>query len=200
MENQHENFIEKLTNLIKKLYAKLHNAKISKKIASLILTTATVLTISSCDPSTFPNNDNDTTNNGQNNEQNNQQNQIDWSKYSQLLEDLCNDPYYDNLILRAKANDKSVFESGELAPHPYAFLEDEGFDVAKIKNGSIEAHTLSYVLDESPNNLFINTRVLQDNSYWVSYILNYELTDEEMKDYRLLHGSTYYIQSVFMNN
>ena len=207
MDNNNQNSKENI-NLIKKLCSRFHSAKISQKFLSLVLASATALTISSCSPAPTPDPNDNTVNNGQNNENNNennnnqnnnQQNQIDWSEYSQLLEDLCKDEYYVNLLAQARNGNSALYETGEFDPHPYAFLEDEGFDVKKIKNGSIEAHSLSYVLDEEPNNLYINTRVLQDNSYWVSYLLKYELTDEEMDDYHMLHDG-HFTQSMFINS
>lgn len=200
MENQHENLKGKIVNLIKKLYTKLHNAKITKKIASLVLACATVVTISSCDLSNVFQPDDNTTNtenNGNNNENNNQK-EIDWDEYSQILEDVCTDDYYVDLLRRARTEDSYLYETGEFAPHPYAFLLDEGFDIQSIKNNSTEAYTTSYVLNDEPNNLYINTRVLQ-NDYYVSYHLKYELTDEEMQDYQMLHNG-YYTQALFINN
>lgn len=204
MDNNNENTKEKIINLIRKLSSKLHSAKITQKILSLVLASATVLTISSCTIMPTPDPNDNTVNNGQNNngnnnQNNNQNNQIDWSEYSQLLEDLCKDEYYVNLLAQARNGNSALYETGEFDPHPYAFLENEGFDVKKIKNGSIEAHSLSYVLDEEPNNLYINTRVLQDNSYWVSYLLKYELTDEEMDDYHMLHDG-HFTQAMFINS
>ena len=230
MDNN-KNSKEKNINLIKKLCSRFHSAKISQKILSLVLAGATALTISSCTPLPTPdpndditnnennnqnnnqnnennnnnqNNENNQNNNQNNNEQNNQQNQIDWSKHSQLLEDLCKNKEYDILIAQAKQIPNFVNSNiGYFEPHPYAFLEDEGFDVEAIKKDEIEAYTFSYVLDDEPNNLYMNTRVLQDNSYWVSYLLKYELTDEEMDDYHMLHkgnSADYFIQSVFMHN
>ncbi len=124
-------------------------------------------------------------------------------KCSQMLLNVLNDEYYNNLVARA-LNNTDLFESAEFDPHPYAFLEDEGFDVEKIKSGEMACYSMSYVLDEEPNNLYMQTRVLVNNSYYHTYLLKYTLTKQEMADYRLMHGDNnqdrYYTKAVFLNN
>ncbi len=124
--------------------------------------------------------------------------------YSKMLMNVLNDEYYNSLIESAMSN-PDLFESAEFDPHPYAFLEDEGYDISKIKDGTSECFTMSYVLDDEPNNLYIHTRLLVDDSYYVSYLLKYELTKQEMQDYQLMHGTphgsqSYHSSSVFLNN
>ncbi len=68
----------------------------------------------------------------------------------------------------------------------------------------MECRTVSYVLDEEPNNLYIMTYVENASSdpYYTEYTLKYTLIEQEMKDYKFLHkdGSDYYVQAVFMND
>ncbi len=210
-------FKEVKPSLIKRVYAKLKPAKISEKIGALMIATALVFSLSSCEIEGLPNNpphsDNGGTNNNGGNNNNNQNNnnnennnnQIDMSGYSKMLQNVLTNEYYDDLVYRTITNQEhNLLETGLFQPHPYTFLEKQGIDVEAIKNNQTEAYTMSYVLDEEPNNLYIYTRVLQNDSYYAIYLLKYELTDKEMDDYHLLHtgiGNTrYYIQSVFLND
>ena len=124
-------------------------------------------------------------------------------KYSQILKNIFESEYYDNLIARAQ-NDGSLYSTGYFEPHPYAFLEKQGHDISAIKNDNVEAETFSYVLDNEPNSLYMYTKVMQNNSYWQTYLLKYEITDQEYKDYKVLHagekGYKYFVQSVFIND
>ncbi len=124
--------------------------------------------------------------------------------YSKMLINVLNNENYKNLIESAKYN-TDLFESPEFDPHPYAFLEDEGIDVNKIKDGTYSCYTMSFVKDDELNNLYMHTRVLIDDTYYQSYLLKYELTDQEMKDYQMIHGCfddplRYYSHIYFLNN
>lgn len=125
------------------------------------------------------------------------------SEYSKILEDVLKDEYYNGLIAGAKEN-TSLYRSASLDPHPYAFLKKKGHDIDAVKSGELECRTVSYVLDEEPNNLYIMTYVENASSdpYYTEYTLKYTLSEQEMKDYKFLHkdGSNYYIQAVFMND
>ena len=111
--------------------------------------------------------------------------QNEYSEYSVLLQNVMSDAEYNDLIARAQKDNK-FYSSAEFDAHPYAFLEKEGFDIAKIKNGSIPCHTMTYVLDEEPNNLYIYTRVEKTDAYYL-YLLRYTLTEKEMDDYNMLN-------------
>lgn len=201
-------------NLIRRAFARLQTAKICKKITSLALVGALALTLSSCEivgptdqqlPPSFNNggihngnnNNNDQTNTGTNDKD---RNPIDVSGHSELLQNILLSSYYDSLIASAGSD---VLQRWEYQPHPWAFYESQGLNVDAIKNGLMEAYTMSYVLDEDPNGLYMHTRVLINNTYYQNYLLRYELTDRELDDYHLMHSGYshyyYYIQSVFMN-
>ena len=204
------------TKLFKKLIARFHNSKIVQKLTGLIVTSSLLLSLASCDSNNYDSgnsndNPNDNTsnvgNNTNNNNGNTNDNTIDMSQYSQLLQNVLNNEYYDSLLIRTEiSGEYDLYETGDFKPHPYAFLEDEGFDVESIKNGELDAYTMSYVLDEEPNNLYLYTRVAdKTNTYYNTYLLKYELTDQEMDDYQLMHAANdgnarYFLQSVFMNN
>ncbi len=123
-------------------------------------------------------------------------------KYSNLLMSVVHDEYYKSLV---NNEDRADYEKPAYDPHPYAFLEDAGIDTDKILDGTYRANTISYVLDDEPNNLYINTKVLIDDSYWHSFLLTYQLNDKEMADYMSMHGAnessyTYYWPAFFMND
>lgn len=127
-------------------------------------------------------------------------------KYSQLVMNILNDREINSLIDRAK-QDTSFYASAYFDPHPYAFLEKQGEDVARVKSGELDCQTVSYVDPDEPNNLYMMIYVEKSDdrlssNYYSEYILKYTLTDKEMADYKMLHGrsNNYYIQAVFMNN
>ena len=221
MENQNEKSTGKFINLINKLYARFHKSKIAQKLIGLTVTAATVLTLNSCQITITHGNGNDNEiNNGENNnnENNNNQNnennnkvptsqtsvKIDLDDCSEFLQNILTNPTYDSLIEQIYAGNYDLLQRGEFKPHPYAFLQQEGFNVQSIMDGQTEAHTMSYVLDEEPNNLYIQTSVLKNNDHYCNYLLKYKLTDDEMEEYHMLHagksGADFFIQSMFANN
>ncbi len=126
------------------------------------------------------------------------------SKYSKLLQDVLKSEEYNELIKYAHNTNPHILKTGEFDPHPYAFLESKGFDVAAIKKGKDLCHTISYTVQGEPNSLYIYTRV-DCGDYYEIFLLKYELTDKEMHDYSLTHTGggnvnvRFYIQAVFMN-
>lgn len=183
-----------------------------KKVLCIILVSFITLNIVGCEITGIPDTPDDSeaneggtqdNENNQNNENNNSN--IDISQYSKLLQNVLTNEYYDELIEKVRNGDNNILKTGEFEPHPYAFLEKQGYDIEAIKAGNDLAYTMSYILEDEPNNLYMYTRVLVDNSYWDNYLLKYKLTDEEMKDYHLVYAGNsleynYYIQSIFINN
>ncbi len=136
--------------------------------------------------------------NGNNNGDNTQP-----SKYCKILESILTDENYNSIIKEAK-EDFNFYRSASFDPHPYGFLKKKGHNIDAVKSGDLECRTVSYVLDEEPNNLYIMTYVENASSdpYYTEYTLKYTLSEQEMKDYKFLHkdGSNYYVQAVFMND
>ncbi len=190
-----------VANLLRRAYINLKSAKISQKITGLVISIGMALTLAGCDEATLPNPDINP--GGEPPTHDEAPANPMYEEYSELLQNIMANKRYDELVDQIFINNKAILQSGEVEPHPYAFLEDEGYDVEAIKKGNDLAYTMSYVLDEEPNNLYMYTRVL-NNDHYVNYLLKYELTDEEMDDYNLLHrpdGSAhFYLQSIFMNN
>lgn len=208
MRNTEFNNIDSFLNLVKRSYIRFKDSKIVQKIGALTVAGSLALTLSGCEitglPQTPQTNIGGSQNNQDNTNNNDQgRNPIDVSDHSPLLQNILLSEYYDNLI-GSVTNENNVLDGWEFKPHPYAFYESQGIDVAKIKSGETEAYTMTYVLDEEPNSLYMHTRVLVDDYYYQNYLLKYSITDKELDDYHLMHTGYgvyhYYIQSVFMNN
>jgi hypothetical protein len=195
MDNNNQTQNEEKISLLQKIYAKLHTAKLSKKIIGLVLAGAISLSVISCGTGTSNSNDSTNPDASQSQTQENE------SKYSQLLQNVLNNEEYNHLINSAKANTR-LYDSGEFEPHPFEFLKSQGHNIDKILSGETPCYTMSYVLDDEPNNLYMYTRIQPTNSYYTNYLIKYTLTDQEMDEYFNLHFGKigmYYVQSVFMN-
>ncbi len=120
-------------------------------------------------------------------------------RYSKILQNVLDNEYYNNLIDTAKAGNPDLYESAKFAPHPYGFLEDEGYDVEAIKNGEIECLSHPFVIQEEPNSLYIMVRTSTDATVYTHYLIKYDLTDKEMEDYQMVHEKSF-IQACFMND
>lgn len=175
MENNNPQTQDEIS-FMKKLYARLHTAKIGRKISALVLTAATALTISAC--TIGEHNQNNGADSGYTDKG-------EQRKYSELLEEVLTDPYYTQCISKAM-NNPEYRQSAAFDSHPYAFLESQGYDVNAIMNGEQECRTVTYVLNEEPTNLYMYVKVTVGNAY-ESYLLKYELTKQEMKDYQTMH-------------
>ena len=118
-------------SLLSKLKSKLTPAKIDKNIAGLAIATSMLFTTFACKNS---NATNSSTGNSTNQEQSSSNGEN--TKYSKLITNILNNTYYNQLLSTAK-DDESFYASAYFDPHPYAFLDDEGFDVDAIKAGEI---------------------------------------------------------------
>ncbi len=189
MEEKKENLLVRLCKRIKAMF---NNSKVVRRVATLAIASALSLTVMfGCAP-------NNTVKPGPGTDPTEPT-----TKYSAILEDVLDDEYYNSLIDNAK-EDFELYDSASFDPHPYAFLKKEGHDIDAVKSGELECRTVSYVLENEPNNLYMMTYVENKSSdpYYTEYTLKYTLSEQEMKDYKFLHkdGSDYYIQAVFMND
>ena len=197
------NFTESTVNLLRRLATRLHDAKIGKKLLNLTLAVLIAVNLTSCEPTdTYDPNDDTQLNGGNvNNGNNDNKHEIDLSKYSPLFQNVLTNEWYDELVARYLNGETSL--ERYFQPHPYTFLEEQGFSASDIISGKTPAYTMSYVLNEEPNNLYIHTRV-QTNDYYTNYLICYTLTDEEMADYNMVHAGNgltrQYLQAFFMNH
>lgn len=209
MENQN-NTNETYVNLISRLKARFHNHQIAKRVAGLVLAGALLVAPVGCSKQNNNSNNNNTNNNYQNSQQddynnsnnnsNNNSTTEKESQYSQMLLNVLNDEHYNSLIEQAKTN-KDVYTRGEFKPHPYAFLEDEGFDVNAIMNDNLKCISFVYSLKDEPNVLYVITRAETASSepYFTQYVLKYTLSKQEMADYKMLHEG-FFAQACFLVN
>ncbi len=184
-------------NLLKKLF----NKNLIKKASTIVLTAGVLIGGVSC--GNTPDTATTTTQSQQQNNNNNQNQDI--SQYSQLLQNVLTDEYYNSLIDEIESTKNFVACNAKYGAHPFAFLEDEGVDVDAIRAGTLPCSTMSYVLENEPNNLYIYSRVTHPNEgYCENFIVRYTLTDKEMADYHLINagngGVEYFVQAAFMNN
>lgn len=222
MENKNN---ETKTSLIARLFARYHNSKVAKSIVGLTVATAVATSMVACDidkyfpprpdhshteqtQQTDPNET--TTQNGTTNtvdSENNTENptetenqQPDLSEYSELLQYVLTDSYYTSVISKF-ASGAINKDSAYFDPHPYAFLEDEGFDVNAIRTGHLKCSSRAFVKENEPNTLYMYTMVETKAStpYFTEYMLKYELTEKEMTDYNMMHDNNY-LQAAFMND
>ena len=211
-----------LTKLIKrsKLEDSTMKSKLKKLVRPIALTTTTALlalSLSACQlipgvlPDSSSSNNNNSSNIGNNSSSSNNNNNssssgnsnVDLSKYSALLRSVLNDSEV-NAIIDEWNSDNNTLTKLDFQPHPYAFLQDQGHNIAKIKSGQLDCHTISYICDDEPNNLYMMTYVEDEGSkvnhdYFAEYHLKYTLTDQEMSEYKMLFD-TGYAQAYFMND
>ena len=198
-------------SLISKITEKLKNptnGKILRKgVASVALASALALSGCSGLASIF------NPNNGQTNNpniDNDNQTQIggdgstttpeeDDRKFSQITYNLMENKYYetlmDNFSSSASGRDSQIYD-----PIPYGFLQNEGFNIDRIKNDELECDSMPYRKDGEENNLYIALRVETDaqTPYYTCYTLKYELSDKELSDVNRLHRYEYFEAPLFI--
>lgn len=213
MENNNN---ENKTSLLARLFARYHDSKIVRRILGLAITSAMVVTAAGCNVNDFipsdtnapteqtqPNNENNSTNTSTEDSTStpsNENSKPDLSQYSELLQYVLTDSYYNDIIDKLNSGQINK-DSAFLDPHPYAFLEDEGFNIDNIKNNLLTCNTRAFVKENEPNNLYMAVYVetKAENPFLTEYMLKYTLTDKEMEDYAMIHSGNY-LQAVFMND
>lgn len=117
------------------------------------------------------------------------------NRYCDILTDIINDPYYDQVIEDYRAEEYSVIQNAE-APIPYAFLEREGYDVDAIKNDQLSCESVAYIIGDDTSKLYLSVKAETSAGYYGNYVLSYPLTEKEYEDFYMLHDEQY-IQSGF---
>ncbi len=179
-----------LTNLIGKF--KNVKGETKKRIISTLLACGIALSgvgMSACENPLNPNDPGtEITNPGQNGGTQNP----DYSKYSQILQNVLTDQYYKNLIITDKFGSKDYGNKNSYAHQkfkaiPYGFLEDEGYDAEKIKDRGNNIHVDSNMYTIG-NDLFIELTVetKASTNYYTQYIVKYNLTNQELKELNAL--------------
>lgn len=186
-----ENLIVKTNKRLKNLHPRFN--KIKKAVIGLVLAGGMAISMPACtlfggDGTTPGGNGttpggNGTTPGGNNGE------------YSQILEDVINSAYY-NEVIDNFGSDGNLYGSNMEAPIPYTFLEREGLDIDAIKNDELECKSIAYIMNNDTSRLYLSTRAETNEGYYANYVLSYPLTEKEYDDLYMLHDRKY-IQSGF---
>lgn len=120
-----------------------------------------------------------------------------YSEYSELLQGVLTNSTYNQLITKFKSQSRCEEILNYI--HPFGFLEDEGYDISAIKAGNLECHTSPFIYKDEPNNLYMAVAV-KDGDHYANYLLKYQLSDQEMNEYRTFTGKYATYQAYFMND
>lgn len=198
-----------MQNLLEKLTKKFKENKL--KMASLAMASAltmSTVSLTSC-KNTNENNSNSNINNSQeypdnsssssNNENsssgNNGGGSVDYSQFSETFKNVLNSAEYndwiyldENTVLPDKKS--LAYENPIFNALPYGFLEDEGFNIKKIKQGKLYSKADLYIKDNE-DALYIELRaeIEASTNYLANYILKYPLTKQEVKEIKILFTS-----------
>ncbi len=183
---ENENLIVKTRKALKK---EAHSSKLKRAVAGLAVAGAMVLSmgLSACNSMSNSNDigGGNTDIIGGNTE----------SKYSDILNDVLSDPYYDQVIEDFIATNSVYAENAE-SPIPYTFLEREGYDVDAIKNDELSCESVAYIMNNDESKLYLSVKAETSAGYYGNYVLSYPLTEKEYDDLYMLHNKEY-IQSAF---
>ena len=110
----------------------------------------------------------------------------DYSKYSQILQNVLTDKYYSDLIITDKVASKDYgnmdsYDDAKYKAIPFGFLEDEGYDIEKVKNNIVDAESNLYTIG---NDLFVELRIetKASTNYYTHYVVKYTLTEQEINE------------------
>lgn len=186
-------------SLISKLNEKFKNIKdnTKKRVMATILAGGIALSglgMAGCNPnSNNPDNTNPPiTNPGDENTGNNNggSQNPNYSKFSQILQNVINDRYYVDLLVTHEAWDGSDqtapgYNNAKYNAIPYGFLEDEGYNISSIKNNFVKSQSDLYSIG---NDLYIELRIetKATKNYYTNYLLKYSLTNQELSEIDLL--------------
>lgn len=200
-KKQTENSAKRASSLIR--------GRLAQKIAALCLAGAVTLplalSLGACGRNGTGNTANpdgsDQTQQGNTGNQNQQQ-KPDYSQYSKLLQDILNNPEYDELYRQ--------YESGEIGESaigldggvnlleaiPYDFLTNKGEDIESIKIGSVGVNADLYVMDNDKTHIYNKLEILYEvtggEGYINQYLLKYKIKEDELKDFTMLYEGGYY--------
>ena len=190
-KKQMENGAKRSSSLIR--------GKPAKKIAALCLAGAMTLPLALSLGACGGNGNGNTTNpNGNQTQQGN----TNYSQYSKLLQDVLNNPEYDELYRQYESGE--IGESGTtldsgvniMEAIPYDFLTNKGEDIEGIKSGSVAVAADLYVMDNDKSNIYskleIIYRMTDGEKYINQYLLKYKIKEDELKDFTMLYEGGYY--------
>lgn len=125
----------------------------------------------------------------------------DYSMYSPLLQEVLINPAYDELYRKYEKGEISEGSTGDLGLNifeaiPFNFLEENGEDVEGIKNGSVATSADLYSVNNDTSHIYSKldiTYILEDGEYYINqYLLKYRITEQELKDLKMLYSGRFY--------
>ena len=175
------------------------HGKPAKKIAALCLAGAMTLPLALSLGACGGNGNGNTTNpNGNQTQQGN----TNYSQYSKLLQDVLNNPEYDELYRQYESGEMfencEFFDTGanQLEAIPYDFLAAKGEDVENIKIGAVAANSMLYTREDEKNYIYdkldLTYKVEGGENYINQYLLKYRISEQELKDLTMLYEGDYY--------
>ena len=179
-----------------------------KKILSILVAILTFImctfSLLACSVSNSKENGNADTQNPDDSNGSNQNNK--YANYSQILQNVLTGVYYYQQIGNAESSN-NVYEytssHNNYEPIPYAFMEEQGYDVSKYKDNKLNCFANIFSIN---NDLFVelHAEIEYSTNYYANYVLKYNLTDQELKELYCLHaplfsndGKTTYFQAPF---
>ena len=118
--------------------------------------------------------------------------QNDYSKYSQILQNVLEDKnnYYTSLISTGLSNPDFAFNHPLYSLMPLGFMEDRGYDINKYKYKELYSSSELYSIN---NDLYVALKleVAASTNYLDCYLLKYSLNDKEFKELKKLFSSVY---------
>lgn len=202
MEKENKNKPNLLKQNVSRVANKLHGSKILKRVGVLLVAVAFATSLSACKP----NNNNDNGGNGGNGYSALMRSVLESAENQALVADYAErSANYDEFYYYLR--DENPYYYCKFNSHPFAFLSKQGYDVEKIKSGELSCQTFTFVKKDEPTKLYMSTKVQDDVQYgkvgmftcFVSYLISYDLSKQEMADYKNVHEQKL-IYANFMNN
>lgn len=162
-----------------------NRSSIAKKVISLIAAGALSFSVVACAPKNNQTDSSPTTGIVTPDPNNN--------KYSSIMQEVLSGNTYQQLIQKKR---EGVITKNELSPIPYHFLSSHGHDIAKIKSDELRCEVDTYLKDDDKTKLYVSVKVENPGHSLTNYLLTYILTEQEYKEYRMLHKGRY-IQTPF---
>ena len=201
-----------LNRVLGRIMNKDHSPKAWKRLAGLVLAGVIGVTVTACDSSTAV--DDPAKNSSSKYEDSSNLDSsyddsssvdeppiidVDYSKFSPIIQAMFNNDYYVNLTQKIQEN-VAKQDYTDYYSHPTKFWDSVGIDANKIRSGEIECHTNAYVWETDLNKLYIMTYITDfENNCYDQYLLKYTLTDQEMKEYFALRKAQVW-QNFYMND
>lgn len=111
-----------------------------------------------------------------------------YREYSEILQNVLTDNYYNNLISQAEQDSSIAYMKNNFRALPFEFLKDEGFDVNKIRNDELTCFGTPITIG---NDLYLALEVETKSAqnYYTTYILRYDVTNQEIEELKSVFAS-----------